>query len=308
MLPKTFKLNSGYAIPTLGLGTWKSEPNKVGEAIKYAVLSAGYTHIDGAMIYRNEPEVGKAYHEIFQTKKREDVFITSKLWNTDHGPEHVEAACKQTLANLQLEYLDLYLMHWGVAFQHGGDLEPIKDGKVVMTNVSIKDTWQAMENLVSAGLVKSIGVANFTKSMLDSLLSYAKIKPAVNQVEMHPYLLQVELLKYCQQKDIVVTAYSPLGRQGVATVTGPRLFEDTIIKELAAKYNRPTSHILLNWAISRGTVAIPKSVTPKRIEENIHALDFVLTKEDVAKIDTLNRNHRFVDPSNWWGYDYFNKG
>lgn len=304
-MQKTIKLNSGFEMPALGLGTWKSEPNKVGEAVKYALLEAGYKHIDGAAIYRNEPEIGLAYEEVFKTIKREDVFITSKLWNTNHARADVLTACKQTLLDLHLDYLDLYLMHWGIAFKHGDDLEPMQDGKVVTQNTPIQETWEAMESLVKDGLVKSIGVANFTRPMLDSLLSYAVIKPAVNQVEMHPYLSQVELLKYCKQKGIVVTAYSPLGRQGVPTVTAPRLFDEPIIIELSKKYGRPLSQIILNWALVRGTVAIPKSVTPERIKENIGAYDFTLTKDDMEKIDGLNQNLRIVDPSDWWGVPYF---
>ncbi len=294
-------------MPLIGLGTWKSEPNKVGEAVKYALTESGYKHIDGAMVYRNEPEVGNAYEEIFKTIKREDVFITSKLWNTNHAPVNVESACHQTLKDLKLEYLDLYLMHWGVAFAHGGELEPMKDGKVVTENVSIKETWQAMEKLVELKLVKSIGVANFTRPMLDSLLSYAEINPAVNQIEMHPYLSQVELLKYCKSKGIVVTAYSPLGRLGVSTYEVPRLHDEPIILDLAKKYNKSPAPILLNWGLLRGTVVIPKSVTPERIKENIGAYDFALTRDDIKQIDTLNKDFRFVDPSPNWGYDYFNQ-
>jgi len=301
MLQKTIKLNSGYDMPTLGLGTWKSEPNKVGEAVKYALTQAGYVAIDGAMIYRNEPEIGEVYKQVFQTVKREDVFITSKLWNSDHHPSVVEEACKKTLHDLNLEYLDLYLMHWGIAFKHGGELEPKdKDGKFMTENISIRETWEAMENLVKLGLVKSIGVANFTGMMLHDLLTSAHIRPAVDQIEVHPYNAQTELLEYCKEQGIVVTAYSPLGRQGAKDVTGPRLFDDQVIKDLSEKYGKPASQILLNWAISRGTIAIPKSVTPERIKENIGVYDFELSAEDVKKIDGLNKDLRFVDPSQWW--------
>jgi len=305
-MQKTIKLNSGYNMPTLGLGTWKSEPNKVGEAVKYALMEAGYTHIDGAAIYRNEPEIGKVYKEVFATLKREDIFITSKLWNTNHDPRHVEAACRQTLADLQLDYLDLYLMHWGVAFKHGDELEPVgADGKCIGENVPIHETWQAMEKLVDLGLVKSIGVANFTSIMLHDLMTYAKIVPAVNQIEVHPYNSQHELIEYCKHLGITVTAYSPLGRIGAAGVTGPRLFDEQIVNDFAVKYTHTPAQIILNWAVSRGTIAIPKSVTPERIKENIDSLDFDLSSEDVAQLDALNRNYRFVDPSEWWGIPYF---
>jgi diketogulonate reductase-like aldo/keto reductase len=305
---KTIKLNNGIEMPLIGLGTWKSEPGKVGEAITYALLEAGYKHVDGASIYFNEKEVGAAYGEVFKTIPRESVFITSKLWNTKHRAEDVEAACRQTLADLGLEYLDLYLMHWGIAFQSGDNPKPVDgNGHAIIENIPVKETWRAMEKLVELKLVKSIGVANFTRPMLDSLLSYAEIKPVVNQVEMHPYLSQVELLKYCKQKGIVVTAYSPLGRLGVDTYDVPRLHNEPIILDLAKKYNKSVAQVLLNWALLRGTVVIPKSVTPERIKENIGAYDFALTRDDVKQIDTLNKDFRFVDPSQDWGYDYFHQ-
>ena len=304
-MERTIKLNNGYLIPTIGLGTWKSEQGKVGEAVKYAILEAGYKHIDGAVNYLNEEEIGLAYEEVFKSVKREDIFITSKLWNTAHDRAHVEEACRKTLKDLHLDYLDLYLIHWGIAFKSGSEMKPEdQDGKMILENISIAETWAAMENLVKLGLVKSIGVANFSTMMLHDLLTYAKIKPVNNQIELHPYNSQKELISYCNERDIVVTAYSPLGGNDRGSTNGPRLFGDEAIKELSSKYNRSPSQILLNWAISRGTVAIPKSVTPQRIKENIQVYDFELSGEDIAKIDMLNKNIRFVDPSDW-GIPYF---
>jgi diketogulonate reductase-like aldo/keto reductase len=299
------KLNNGNNIPVLGLGTWKAEPNLVGEAVKFAVTKAGYRHIDCASIYRNEPEVGDALKEVFRTIKREEVFITSKLWNTQHQAENVEKACRKTLADLNLEYLDLYLMHWGIAFSHGGDLEPVdKDGYAVTDNVSIQETWQAMEALVKKGLVKSIGVANFTTMMLEDLLTYAKVLPVMDQIELHPYNTQEELVEFCKYKNIAVIAYSPLGRQG-ADREGPRLFDEQVINDLAQKYKKTKAQILLNWAVGRGTIAIPKSVTADRISENIDIFDFELTEEEMKSVGALNQNYRFVNPVKWWSIPYF---
>lgn len=304
MLQKTIKLNSGYDIPTLGLGTWKSMPNQVGQAVRYALTEAGYIHIDGAMIYRNEPEVGKVYAEVFKSIKREDIFITSKLWNTNHASQNVEAACRQTLQDLQLDYLDLYLMHWGVAFKHGDELEPMQNGKAVTEKVSIRETWEAMENLVKLGLVRSIGVANFTTMMLHDLMTYATITPAMNQIELHPYNAQQSLVDYCRGLGIAVTAYSPTGRMGVELNT-TRLHEDPVVKKIAAKHKKSVAQILINWAIERSTVVIPKSITPARIKENIEVFDFQLDETDMKELAMLDKGLRYVDPSDWWGIPYF---
>jgi len=306
-MKKYLRLNDGNNIPIIGLGTWKSEKNLVGNAVKFAIINAGYRHIDCASIYQNEKEIGEIFKNIFNKRiKREKVFITSKLWNTDHKRQDVEKACKLTLYDLQLKYLDLYLIHWGVAFKHGGDLEPIdKNGKAITAPISIQETWQAMEDLVKKGLAKSIGVANFTTMMLVDLLTYAKIKPVANQIELHPYNTQTKLVDFCKYKNIVVTAYSPLGRQGATTIQRPKLFSEPLIKKLASKYKKTEAQILLNWGIGRNTVVIPKSVHLQRIKENFDIFNFELSQEDQNKIEELNRNHRFVNPVEWWGIPYF---
>lgn len=306
---KKITLNDGNKIPVLGIGTWKSAPNEVGEAVRFAITEADYHHVDCASIYRNEKEIGEVFSDVIGKKvKREDLFITSKLWNTDHRAEHVEKACRQTLSDLKLDYLDLYLMHWGVAFKHGNGLDGIyQDGKIMTDTVPVQETWKAMEQLVKKGLVKSIGVANFTIPMLVDLLTYATIKPAMNQVEIHPYNTQEHLIAYCQEKEIAVTAYSPLGRAGTTGDggKGPVLFEEPIIRKIAKKYHKTPAQVMLRWAVARGTIAIPKSITPERIRENSNIFDFDITAEDQGEIASLNKNYRFTNPVKWWGIPYF---
>jgi len=287
---KSKLLNSGYKMPVVGLGTWKSKPGEVGAAVEYAILEAGYRHIDCAAIYNNEAEIGKALEGIFaKSIKREEVFVTSKLWNSHHQTLKVEEAVKKALSDLRLPYLDLYLMHWGHS-------EPA---------VPIQETWQAMEKLVKKGKVRSIGVANFTGALLFDLLSYAKIRPAVNQIELHPYNSQQNLVDYCEKEKIAVTAYSPLGTPGTAESKAPKLLDEGVIKKFAKAHGKTAAQVLIRWAIERGTMVIPKSVNPNRIEENIDVFDFSLNKKEMRQLNSLNRNYRYVEPKGWWGVPYF---
>lgn len=313
------KLNTGALMPTIGLGTWKSAPDQAGEAVSCALTECGYRHIDCAAIYRNEKEIGQALKNIFANNKikREEIFITSKLWNTDHRKDAVRKACEATLADLNLEYLDLYLMHWGIAIPPSdaspeNPLERLTEQKdangfLITEKIPIRETWEAMEELVKAGLVKAIGVSNFTAPMLIDLLSYAKIKPAVNQVELHAYLQQTEFLEFCKYHDIVLTAYSPLGSPGNFKDKGfPILIEDSVIKEIARVHNKSPAQVLIRWGIQRKTIVIPKSVTPERIKENIDVFDFELSEKEMKEVADLNKNLRFVNPYPWWKIPYYN--
>jgi len=293
-------LNTGALMPQIGLGTWKAEKGKVGEAVRYALEDAGYRHIDCAAIYENEAEIGEALSGVFSRGKvaREDVFITSKLWNTEHDPTRVRHACEKTLQDLGLEYLDLYLMHWGIA------LDP-DDNKII--DIPLEETWQAMEMLVETGLVRAIGVSNFTEEMLTMLLEKVAIVPAMNQVEMHPYLPQESLLKFCHEKNIHITAYSPLGRPGSqdAGDPTPKLIDHPVVQNIAKAHGKTPAQVLLRFGIERGVVVIPKSTHPGRITENLDAVSFSLAEEEVAQLRALEIPFRYVEPSTWWDVDYF---
>ncbi|XP_041047411.1 aldo-keto reductase family 1 member B1 isoform X2 [Carcharodon carcharias] len=265
-------LNNGCRIPLLGLGTWKSDPGVVGKAVS-AAIDAGYRHIDGAYSYMNEAEVGAAVKKKVEegVVTREDLFIVSKLWCTFHAPEDVKPSLMQTLTALQLTYLDLYLIHFPVGFQ-------------------------AMEVLVDEGLVKSIGVSNFNISQLERLLSVARIIPAVNQVELHPYLTQPELVEFCASRDIALTAFSPLGSPGRTVLNDsadPKdLLKDPVVEVIAKNHRKSSAQVLLRFHVQRNIATIPKSVTPARIQENAEIFDFELMDEDLQSLLTINKNWR----------------
>ncbi|XP_060530521.1 aldo-keto reductase family 1 member B1-like isoform X2 [Cylas formicarius] len=250
------------------------------------------------MFYENEAEVGKGIQAAVHQKivKRQDLFITSKLWCNFMRPHLVESTIKQSLQKLGLDYLDLYLIHWPTALKEGGDYYPKdKNGKILSSDVDYINTWKAMEEVYKNGLAKSIGVSNFNKRQLERLLKSAIIKPVTNQVECHPYLNQAKLIKLCKSLDIVVTAYSPLGSPGRpwAKPGDLSLTEDPRIKGIASNYKKTPAQIVLRYLIQKGVLPIPKSSNKSRIQENINVFDFELSKSDVKLLDTLDCNERF---------------
>ncbi|XP_018613890.1 aldo-keto reductase family 1 member A1-A [Scleropages formosus] len=295
-------LSTGQKIPIVGLGTWKSSPGQVKQAVLCA-LDCGYRHIDCAAAYNNEKEVGEALRDRVGPGKclqRGDVFVTSKLWNTKHHPNDVEAACRKTLDDLGLTYLDLYLMHWPMAFERGLEMMPRNaDGTIRYADTHYRDTWKAMEMLVDQGLVKAIGLSNFSSRQTDEILSVAQHKPAVNQVECHPYLIQSELFHHCKDRGVALTAYSPLGSgdRPWASRGEPLLLEDPRLLQVAQRYGKTPAQVVLRWHVQRGIICIPKSCTPARIQQNIQVFDFELSDEDMKLIGSLNRNARLIIPT-----------
>lgn len=295
---KYVTLNDGHKMPMLGLGTWNSPPGEVYDAIRTAI-DVGYRHFDCAHVYRNEKEVGQAIRSKIDEKviQREDIFITSKLWNTYHRVDLVEPALKTTLANLQLDYLDLYLIHWPMAFQEGGELFPVDEkGKKIYSHVDYLDTWKEMEKMVEKKLTKSIGISNFNSQQVTRVLKIAKIKPVTNQIECHPYLNQNKLMQFCEERGITITAYSPLGspNRPWAKPDDPKLLNEPKLQKIADRYGKTVAQILIRYQIDRGNIVIPKSVTKKRIADNFAVFNFELSAEDIALIDKFDCNGRIV--------------
>ncbi|UXR35017.1 aldo/keto reductase [Staphylococcus simulans] len=265
ILKKKVKLNNDVKIPRIGLGVYKIDEKHMESAVK-AAEDSGYRAFDTAYFYFNEKELGEAIKK--SKVPREDLFITTKLWNDYQGYDSTKAYFEKSLENLGVDYLDMFLIHWPCE----------ADGLFI-------ETYQAMEELYKEGRVKAIGVCNFQQHHLEKLMEHTEIVPAVNQIEFHPYLNQQDLQDFCDKHGIKVTAWMPLMR-------GRGLFEDPVIAKLAEKYEKTPAQIILNWHLMHDRIVIPKSQTPSRISENFEAIDFELRDKDVKKIDQLNQNLR----------------
>jgi len=250
----------------------------------------------------NEQEVGRGIKK--SGVNRDDIWITSKLWNNSHHPDYVEKACDKTLSDLGIEYLDLYLIHWPAAFKPGGEMMPKEAGVMQRdTETTLGQTWAKMEELLEKGKVKNIGISNFTKSEIEELLRTAKHKPDVTQIETHPYLAQQPFIDWCNDQGIAVTAYSPFGNQNPIYGDKQLLRDEPVIVEIAKKYGKTPNQILLSWGATRNTSVIPKSTNPGRIKENMDLVE--LSSDDMAKIAKIDKNKRFNDASTSFQYVFF---
>lgn len=291
-------------IPKIGLGTWKLSDKAQLKPLVSKALDEGYRHFDSAAIYENERVLGECLREAMAERglHRHDIFLTSKLWNTDH--RNVMGAVKRSLGEFGFDYLDLYLVHWPIAFLQDPLQPPLTskrqgDFPILDTEATLEGTWRQMEAVKDAGLAKAVGVSNFNMARLQRILAISKIKPLCNQVEMHPYLRQTKLRAFCAEHGIEVVAYSPLGSGKVPVL------EDLIVKKIAQKSQLTPAQVCLAWAVGHGCPVIPKTSSPERLHENAHFKE--LSGEDMAAIDAIATDgERACDPKDWsWGINCF---
>lgn len=302
---KNLIFRNGDNLPILGLGTWKSKPGEVRQAVYWAI-EAGYRHIDCAAIYQNEREVGQGVADALADGlvKRKDLFITSKLWNDSHRHEDVRPALEKTLSDLRLDQLDLYLVHWPIAFKPGVGFATHREEYYTYQDVPLTQTWEAMQEQKAAGLAKHIGVSNFNQTKLKEIIAMGGEAPEMNQVELHPFLPQENLVKFCAENQILVTAYSPLGSPDSRAdrhKNDPKLLENPVVAEIAKKHSAGVGQVLIAWSISRDIAVIPKSVNQGRIIDNLKAAELILDATDLAALASIGVAHRFVDGSFFTG-------
>ncbi|KAI5807625.1 NADP-dependent oxidoreductase domain-containing protein [Peziza echinospora] len=306
---------TGQKMPQVGFGLWKVGNDTCAETV-YNAIKTGYRLFDAACDYGNEKEAGQGLKRAIDEGlvKREDVFITSKLWNTFHAPEHVRSITRKQLADWGLEYFDLFLIHFPIALEY---VDPsvryppgwAYDGKddVRYAKVPLHKTWEALEELVDQGLAKNIGISNYQGSLILDLLRYARIRPSVLQIEHHPYLVQKDLIDLAKAEGIAITGYSSFGPQSFRELEWqkaydtPTLFEHAAITTIAKKHGKTPAQVLLRWATQRGLAVIPKSNSQHRLLENLDVTSFDLTEEEIASISALDRHLRFNNPVDYLG-------
>lgn len=311
-MSRTFTLNNGVVIPGLGFGTFANEGAK-GESYKAVkkALEVGYRHMDCAWFYQNEAEVGDAIRDFLKETPgvtRKDLFICTKVWNHLHQPEDVKWSLNDSLKKLGVDYVDLFLVHWPIAAERDEDHMPKigPDGRYVINKElteSPEPTWRAMEELNASGKARAIGVSNWTIPGLKKLLSFAKVKPAVNQIEIHPFLPNGELVEFCKSNGILPEAYSPLGSQDQVPNTGEKVRTNKTLNEVADRSGHTLAHVLLAWGMRRGYAVLPKSSTPSRIESNFQVPE--LSDADFEAVEQVanGRHTRFVNMKDTFGYD-----
>lgn len=306
-------INVGAGLmPAVGLGLWKIDKADTSETV-YQAVKAGYRHLDSASDYGNEVEVGVGINKVLQEGlcSREELWVTSKLWNTFHRPEHVAPACKRSLQELQVDYLDLYLIHFPISLKYVDFdvryppewfFDPsAANPHMEIDSVPLHETWAAMESLVDSGLVKNIGVCNYNSALLHDLMAYSRIKPAMLQIESHPYLTQERLLRLARAYQLPVTAFSPLGALSYLALDMASASESVLLQEpvldAARRLNKTAAQVVLRWGVQRGTAIIPKTSKIERLIENSALFDFELTDDEMESISALNVNRRFNDPA-----------
>lgn len=321
---KGFKVlqGTGDKMPMVGLGTWKIASEQVASTVENAI-KVGYRHLDCACDYGNEEAVGAGIKAAIEKKliTRKDLWVTSKLWNNYHAKEHVMPACKKTLADLGLESLDLYLIHFPISLKYvpvatryppEWQFDPAAPGDLQIDPITLRETWEAMEELVSAGLVKNIGICNYNSALLADLMKYAKIKPAVLQIEHHPFLQQPALIKFATKHGLTITGFSSFGAPSYTNLFDfskepeNQLFTNSVIKAIAEEHKKTPAEVLLRWASQRGIIMIPKSSSEERLKTNLGCTGgFDLTPANFEAITALDRGFRFNDPGHFADYPIY---